>query len=112
MAVTASKGANHMKRVMTDLDLMSAGFAIAIAEDNNLPCSTAMRSAAISQAEAGIRHIRKAKHYEIKLRWLQELVLSKEVCFRYTPTTQQAADLFTKPLELDSFLRFRNMLMH
>ena len=51
------------------------------------------------------------KSYELKLRWLQELVLSKEVCFRYTPTTQQLADLFTKPLELDSFVRFRDMLM-
>ena len=101
-AVTACKDAIHLKRIMIDLGLMAEDATIVIAEDN---------SAAISQAEAGIRHIRKAKHYELKLRWLQELVLSKEVCFRYTPTTQQLADLFTKPLELDSFVRFRDMLM-
>ena len=101
-AVTACKEALHLKRLLVDLGLMSESAGIVIAEDN---------SAAISQAESGIRHIRKAKHYELKLRWLQELVLSKEVSFRYTPTKEQTADLFTKPLDLDSFIRFRSQLM-
>ena len=101
-AVVACKDAIHVKRLLIDLGLMSENTPIQIAEDN---------SACIAQAEAGLRHIRNAKHYQVRLRFLQDLVLSKEVEFRYTPTTEQLADLFTKPLEAETFVKFRNILL-
>ena len=67
---------------------------IRIAEDN---------SAAIAQAEAGLMHIRNAKHYAVRLRFLQQLVVDREVEFIYTPTDQQLADFLTKPLDVVTF---------
>ena len=75
---------------------------IRIAEDN---------SAAIAQAEAGLAHIRNAKHYAVRLRFLQQLVLDKEVEFVYTPTDEQLADFMTKPLDVTKFQRFRDVLL-
>ena len=49
---------------------MTQDFPIRIPEDN---------SAAIAQAEAGLAHIRNTKHYAVRLRFLQQLVLEKEV---------------------------------
>ena len=63
---------------------------IQIAEDN---------SAAIAQATGGIRHVRNAKHYEIRLHFLQQLVVDKSIEFKYCPTELQLADLMTKPLD-------------
>ena len=88
-AVTAAKDAIHLRRLLHDLNLSSDDKPIQIAEDN---------SAAISQAAAGIRAVRKAKHYEVRLRFLQELVSSKAIEFVYCPTDIQLADLLTKPL--------------
>jgi hypothetical protein len=88
-AVTAAKDAIHLRRLLHDLNLASDDKPIQIAEDN---------SAAISQAAAGIRAVRKAKHYEVRLRFLQELVSSKAIEFVYCPTDIQLADLLTKPL--------------
>jgi hypothetical protein len=73
-----------------------------IAEDN---------SACISQAEAGIRHVRNAKHYEVKLRFLQDLVVRKKIKFVYCPTDLQLADFMTKPLDEEKFTHFRDVLM-
>ena len=73
-----------------------------IAEDN---------SACVSQAEAGIRHVRNAKHYEVKLRFLQDLVVRKKIEFIYCPTNFQLADFMTKPLDEDKFTFFRDSMM-
>ena len=81
---------------------MSDSSPIQIAEDN---------SAAIAQAEAGLRHVRNAKHYEVKLRYLQQLVVDKIVEFVYCPTDVQLADFFTKPLDSLFFCKFRNSIM-
>jgi hypothetical protein len=73
-----------------------------IAEDN---------AACIAQASAGIRHVCNAKHYEVKLRFLQQLVVDQKVQFVYCPTDHQLADFFTKPLDEDKFTSFRNQLL-
>ena len=62
-------------------------------------------------AETGLRHVRNARHYAVRLRFLQELVVNKEVEFKYCPTDVQLADVFTKPLDSDKFVRFRDALM-
>lgn len=68
-------------------------------------------SACIAQAESGIHHVRNAKHYEVKLRFLQESVVNKAIEFEYCPTDKQLADFFTKPLDEEKFLGFRSKLM-
>jgi hypothetical protein len=72
-----------------------------IAEDN---------AACIAQATAGLRHVRKAKHYEVKLAFLQQLVIEEKVDFVYCPTEVQYADIFTKSLEKDKFIYFRDLI--
>ena len=100
-AVVAAKDAVHLSRMLHDLGYGTAG-PLQIAEDN---------SACIAQATAGLRHVRNAKHYEVKLRFLQQLVVDGDVQFVYCPTDLQLADFFTKPLDEDKFVHFRNGLM-
>jgi hypothetical protein len=101
-AVSAVKDSLHFKLMMTELGLMDSSDPISLLEDN---------SACISQAEGGIHHVRNAKHYEVKLRFLQQRVLDKEVKFIYCPTDEQLADFFTKPLDETKFIGFRSQLM-
>jgi hypothetical protein len=101
-AVTAAKEAVHLKRMLIDLDFMDDSSPILIAEDN---------AACIAQAEAGLRHVRNAKHYEVRLRFLQQLVVDKEVEFRYCPTDRMIADFLTKPLDASKFVYFRDQIM-
>jgi hypothetical protein len=56
-------------------------------------------AACIAQAATGLKHIRNAKHYEVKLKFLQQRVVDREVDFVYCPTEDQLADFFTKPLD-------------
>jgi hypothetical protein len=100
-AVAAAKDALHLSRMLVDLGY-SDGRPLQIAEDN---------AACIAQAETGLRHVRNARHYAVRLRFLQELVVNKEVEFKYCPTDVQLADVFTKPLDSDKFVRFRDALM-
>ena len=51
------------------------------------------------------------QHYEVKLRFLQQLVVDKDIEFVYCPTDVQLADFFTKPLDSDLFRKFRNSIM-
>ena len=101
-AVDAVKDAVHVRQMLSDLELMSPDYTIRVEEDN---------AACIAQAESGLRHVRKAKHYEVKLRFLQQHVVEKNVQFNYCPTGEQLADFFTKPLEEDLFLKFRRRLL-
>ena len=66
---------------------------------------------AIAQAEAGLAHIRNAKHYAVRLRFLQQLVLDKEVEFVYCPTDEQKADFMTKPLDVVKLCSRRVMIL-
>ena len=88
--------------MLADLELMGRETPIQIAEDN---------SACIAQAKAGLRHVRNAKHYEVKLRFLQQHVYDETVDFVYCPTDEQLADLFTKPLDEQKFVYFRDCIM-
>ena len=101
-AVSAAKDSLHIRRMLFDLGLFAESTPIQIAEDN---------SACIAQAHAGLRSVRNAKHYEVRLRFLQQLVVDGDVEFIYTPTEHQLADFFTKPLDVDTFQRFRDILM-
>jgi len=100
-AVAAAKDAVHINRLLLDLKLVEKA-PLQIAEDN---------SACIAQANNGLRHVRNAKHYEVKLAFLQQLVVDGEVEFVYCPTDRQIADFFTKPLDEEKFVHFRNQLL-
>ena len=69
-------------------------------------------TACISQAKGGLRFIRKAKHYDIALRFIQKLAVDGEVDFEYTETKEQIADLFTKALDEEKFKYFANKIMY
>ena len=101
-AVAAAKDALHLSNMLRGLDIERTAQPLQIAEDN---------AACIAQANAGIKHVRNAKHYEVKLRFLQQLVVDKKIKFKYCPTDLQLADFFTKPLDKTKFTYFRKQIM-
>jgi hypothetical protein len=100
-ACLAAKDALHLSQLLLDIGLFSEVKPLQIAEDN---------AACIAQATGGLRHVRKAKHYEVKLAFLQQLVVEEKIDFVYCPTEVQYADIFTKSLEKDKFVYFRNLI--
>ena len=100
-AVAASKEAIHLKLLLGELGVNHE--KLIIEEDN---------SACIAQAKGGLRFIRKAKHYQIALRYIQKLHVDGEVDFNYCETSEQIADLFTKALDEPKFTYFRDKIMH
>ena len=68
-------------------------------------------SACIAQANSGLGHVRNAKHYEVKLRFLHQLVVDKDVEFVYCPIDIQLTDIFTKPFDEAKCVNFRDQLV-
>ena len=68
-------------------------------------------TAAISMAGQGIRNVRNAKHFEVRLRYLQELVDEGKLELRHVSTNEQLGDSMTKPLDETKFEYFRSILM-
>ena len=101
-AVVAVKDTIDIKKMLQDLELYPDNRPLGIAEDN---------SAAIAQAISSIKYIKNAKHYEIRLRFLQQKVVEKDVEFKYCPTEHQIADFFTKPFDAAKFIWFQKSLM-
>ena len=101
-ACLAAKEALHISRLMFDIGAADKIGTVKIAEDN---------AACIAQANSGLRHVRNAKHYECKLRFLQQLVVDKAIEFKYCPTNVQLADIQTKPLDAEQFILLRKMIL-
>ena len=99
-AVVAEKEALHFAQLIKDLGFELPS-PIQIGEDN---------AACIAQANSGLRLVRNAKHYQVKLRFLQQLVVDNEVEFIYTPTDTMLADFFTKPLVDAKYIYFRDLI--
>ena len=103
-AVHACREAVHFRRMLIELGLHKEDQPLQVAEDN---------SACIAQAQvSSLRHVRAAKHYEVRLRFLQQLVIDKEVEFVYCPTNLQLADQFTKPQDEKTFVLMRDAMLH
>ncbi|GLB40854.1 putative mitochondrial protein [Lyophyllum shimeji] len=66
-------------------------------------------NSAINLSEDPLLHSR-VKHVDIKYHFLRERVQSGEIAIKYVNTKQNTADIFTKALPRELFLRFRNML--
>ena len=91
-AVAAAKDALHLRQMLMDLGYAGAA-PLRIGEDN---------AACIAQELPGIRYFRKDKHYEARLRFLQQLAVDKQVEFTYTPSELQLADFSLNLLTVTS----------
>lgn len=52
----------------------------------------------------------KSKHIEVRFHYLRDLVNEGTMRLNYCPIEDQIADIFTKPLKLDQFVKLRRML--
>ena len=100
-ATEAVKEALHLQLMLRELGVLTGKPPIVLFEDN---------AACIAQG-AELRNRRAAKHYQVRLRFLQDHVRQKNIRFVYCPTKAQLADGFTKPLERELFLDHRRRLL-
>ena len=91
--VESAKTGVHLRLMVSELSRRRPQKVI-IMEDN---------TAAISMAGQGIRHVRNAKHFEVRLRYLQELVDEGKLELRHVSTNEQLGDSMTKPLDETKF---------
>jgi len=52
----------------------------------------------------------RSKRIDIRFHKIRELIAEKEVMIEYCPTEEQIADIFTKPLKMESFYKLKKML--
>ena len=100
-ATEAVKESLHLQLMLKELHIVDESKGITILEDN---------AACIAQTQE-LRNRRAAKHYEVRLRFLQDHVTNGNVEFVYCPTKQQLADGFTKPQDEPLFLEHRHVLL-
>ena len=102
-AVTESaKEAVHVKLLCEETGIRPLNIPLTIWEDNN----------ACLQMAHGIRGSKAAKHFAVRLRFLNELVHDNTVEFARIDTKDQLADGFTKQLPGPAFFEFRNRILH
>jgi len=99
--VDSVKEALHIKLLSEESGIRPPDIPMEVHEDNN---------ACIHMAH-NLRGSQQAKHYELRLRFLNEHVLERNIEFSRVDTTQQLADGFTKPLALPNFRIFRNWML-
>ena len=66
-------------------------------------------TSAISLSKNPVQHS-KAKHIPIKFHYLREQATNKNIKLEYIPTKEQVADIFTKPLNRETFEHLRQKL--
>uniref|UniRef100_A0A1J3JFK8 Retrovirus-related Pol polyprotein from transposon TNT 1-94 n=1 Tax=Noccaea caerulescens TaxID=107243 RepID=A0A1J3JFK8_NOCCA len=66
-------------------------------------------SSSIKLSKNPVLHGR-TKHIKVRFHFLRDLVKEEEVSLVYCGTEDQIADIMTKPLKLDTFLKLRKML--
>lgn len=100
-ATESVKEAIHIKLLCEESGIRVSNNPIVIWEDNN----------ACIQMGHGLRGSKSAKHYEIRLRFLNEHILNKTIEFARIDTKDQLADGFTKALKEQAFFAFRGKLL-
>ena len=100
-ATEVTKEVVHIKLLLTELGVRKTDAPILVNEDNQ---------ACILMGN-GMKSSRAAKHYEVRLHFLQESIKSKVIRFKYCPTDAMIADCLTKPLDTEKFIYFRDMLL-
>ena len=66
-------------------------------------------SSVITLAKNPIFHDR-SKRIETRFHYLRDYIANKEVEVKYAKTQDQVADIFTKPLKYDVFIKMRDVL--
>ena len=64
---------------------------------------------AIALAKNSVFHDR-SKHIDTRYHYIRECVTKKEVQLEYVKTNDQLADIFTKPLKREDFVKLRTLL--
>jgi hypothetical protein len=64
---------------------------------------------ALALAKNPVFHER-SKHIDTRYHFIRECIEKKKVKLKYVMSRDQAADIFTKPLKLETFVKLRNML--
>jgi hypothetical protein len=102
-AVTDSvKEAIHIKLMCEEAGIRDPGIPLTIWEDNT----------ACIHLGRGLRGSKSAKHFEVRLRFLNEQVHGNVIEFAKIDTRDQLADGFTKALPGPAFFDFRNIILH
>ena len=99
-ATEITKELVHLKLLLSELGVRSNG-PITVHEDNQ---------ACILMGN-GMKSSRAAKHYEIRLHFLQESIRSDVIRFRYCNTDDMIADCLTKALDITKFKDFREKML-
>ena len=64
---------------------------------------------AIALAKNPVFHGR-SKHIDTRFHYIRDCITKKEVELKYIKSQDQAADIFTKPLKLQTFIKMRSLL--
>ncbi|KAH9706546.1 hypothetical protein KPL70_012251 [Citrus sinensis] len=67
------------------------------------------KKSAIALSKNPVFHDR-SKHIDTRYHFIRECIARKEVQIKYVKSQDQAADIFTKPLKQEDFVRFRSLL--
>eukprot|EP00253_Pinus_taeda_P019033 PITA_19033 len=98
-AVKASCEAVWLRRMLADMHVSQTG-------PTSLFCDN---QGVLKLAKNPVFHER-TKHVETHCHYIRQLVQDGSVQLRYVPTTEQPADIFTKPLGPDKFVKFRGSI--
>jgi hypothetical protein len=102
-AVTDSvKEAVHVRLLCEEAGMRQPGIPLTVFEDND----------ACLQLAHSLRGSKSARHFLVRLRFLNELIHDNVVEFQRIDTKRQLADGFTKALAGPEFFQFRNLILH
>ena len=95
------KEALHLRLLCEESGIRTPGLPMTVWEDNN----------ACIHLGHNLRGSQQAKHYQLRLRFLNEHIWENNIEFSRVNTADQLADGFTKPLPRVAFERFRAAAM-
>ena len=96
---SAGQEAIWLKRLLNDLNAFN-DTCLTIFEDNQ---------AALCLAKNSTDH-KRSKHIDLKYHFIRDQVASGKIAVQYCPTNKMIADIFTKPLSRDRFVKLRGDL--
>lgn len=98
-AVKASCEAVWLRRMLADMHVSQAGPTPLFCDNQGV----------LKLAKNPVFHER-TKHVETHCHYIRQLVEDGSIQLLYVPTTEQPADIFTKPLGPDKFVKFRGSI--